>query len=151
MFHTKDIIDRIHNADCLNFMPDIESGIIDLILADLPYAVTARNEWDVIIPMEPLWTQYARLLKPNGAVVLTAQGMFSAMLMVSAKVKYQYSAVWVKGNHTNQLNAKKQLLRKHEDILVFYNNQPTYNRMFVRLLELEARRRELQAEAIGED
>lgn len=125
----KDKIDRIINADCLEVMPQIPDKSIDLILCDLPYGVTARNEWDSIIPLDKLWDQYSRIIKDNGCVILTAQGKFSAQLMISSegKVKYQYSMVWIKPNHTNQLNAKKQPLRKHEDVLVFYNNQPVYN------------------------
>jgi DNA modification methylase len=88
---------------------------------------TTQNPWDSIIPLEPLWKQYDRIIKPNGAIILTAQGKFSAMLIMSATVPYRYSAVWCKRNTTNQLNAKKQLLRQHEDILIFYKDQPTYN------------------------
>jgi DNA modification methylase len=126
MKYPEDFVDKIILGDCLEVMSKIPEHCIDLILCDLPYQVT-QNGWDQIIPMEPLWEQYSRLIKPNGAIVLTAQGKFSAMLIMAAKVKYQYSAVWVKNNHTNQLNAKKQLLRQHEDILIFYDNQPTYN------------------------
>lgn len=126
MFEMTEIVDKIHCADCLDFMPQIPDQSFNLILADLPYGTT-QNQWDSIIPLEPMWTQYRRLIKPNGVVILTAQGKFSAMLIMSAAVKYQYSAVWCKHNHTNQLNAKKQFLRRHEDILFFYNSQPTYN------------------------
>lgn len=118
--------DAIVQGDCLKLFPLLDSHSIDLILADLPYGTT-QNPWDSIIPMEPLWAQYKRLIKPNGAIILTAQGKFSAMLIMAATVRYQYSAIWCKRNHTNQLNAKKQLLRQHEDILIFYDDQPTYN------------------------
>jgi len=120
-------IDVIIHGDCLEVMKDIDNKSIDLILCDLPYGITNRNEWDFIIPLEPLWTEYSRIIKDNGAIILTSWGKFSAQLIMSSKVKYQYSMVWCKPNHTNQLNAKKQPLRKHEDILVFYNKQPIYN------------------------
>ena len=124
--YPEDFVDKIILGNCLDLMPLMPDGCIDMILCDLPYGTT-QNTWDSIIPLAPLWVQYRRLIKPNGAIVLTAQGKFSAMLIMSATVKYQYSAVWCKRNHTNQLNAKRQFLRKHEDVLVFYNSQPTYN------------------------
>jgi len=123
----QDLINKIICDDCFNIFPKICDKSIDLILCDLPYGVTARNRWDSVLPLDLLWKEYGRILKDNGAVVLTSQGMFSARLMMSATVKYQYSMVWCKQNVTNFLNAKKQPLRQHEDILVFYNNQPTYN------------------------
>ena len=113
-------------GDCLEVMPAIPDRCVDMILCDLPYGVT-KNKWDSVIPLELLWEQYARVLRPSGVVVLTAFGKFSAMLMMSAKVEYQYSMVWCKANVTNQLNAKKQPLRQHEDILVFYSGRATYN------------------------
>jgi site-specific DNA-methyltransferase (adenine-specific) len=127
MKYPDDFINKVINGDCMEVMPLIPSKSINLILCDLPYGVTSRNKWDEIIPIIPLWNEYKRLIKDNGLVVLTSWGMFSAKLIVSATIKYQYSMVWCKPNHTNQLNAKKQPLRKHEDILVFYDNQPTYN------------------------
>lgn len=124
---TNDYINRVINDDCFNIFSKIDSKSIDMILCDLPYGVTARNKWDSILPLDSLWKEYSRIIKDNGLVVLTAQGMFSAQLMVTSTVKYQYSMVWCKKNVTNYLNAHKQPLRKHEDILVFYNNQPAYN------------------------
>ena len=118
---------KIINGDCLEIMPKIPDHSIDMILCDLPYGITNRNDWDFIIPIKELWNEYARLIKENGVIVLTSWGNFSAKLIVSSEVKYQYSMVWCKPNCTNQLNAKKQPLRKHEDILVFYNKQPVYN------------------------
>jgi site-specific DNA-methyltransferase (adenine-specific) len=127
MDYPKDFVNRAILGDCMEIMPLIPSKSIDLVLCDLPYGITSRNKWDEIIPMVPLWNEYKRLIKDNGLVILTSWGMFSAKLIVSATVKYQYSMVWCKPSHTNQLNAKKQPLRKHEDILVFYDSQPTYN------------------------
>ena len=128
MEYPKDFLNQILNGDCLELMPQLPDKSVDLILADLPYGTT-QNPWDSIIPLNPLWEQYERILKPHGNVVLTAQGKFSAMLIMSAhpNLPYRYSAVWCKRNHTNQLNAKKQLLRKHEDILIFYRKNAVYN------------------------
>ena len=123
----QDLINKIIHDDCFNIFPKICDKSIDLILSDLPYGVTTRNKWDSILPLDLLWKEYSRILKDNGVIVLTSQGMFSAQLMMTATVKYKYSMVWRKQNVTNYLNAHKQPLRKHEDILVFYNNQPAYN------------------------
>jgi len=127
MKYPEDFVNKALHGDCMEIMPSIPPQSINMILCDLPYGITNRNKWDEAIPMLPMWTEYKRIIKPNGAIILTSWGMFSARLIVSSTVKYQYSMVWCKPNHTNQLNAKKQPLRKHEDILVFYDNQPTYN------------------------
>lgn len=114
-------------GDCLELMKDIPNGSIDMILCDLPYAVTARNEWDTIIPFDKLWEQYERIIKPNGAIVLTAIQPFTSELVLSNKKLFKYEWIWDKKKTTNYLNAKKQPLRQHETILVFYKTQPTYN------------------------
>lgn len=97
-----------------------------MILCDLPYAVT-QNDWDSLVPMTPLWEQYGRIIKPNGAIVLTAQQPFSSMLVTAQPKMFRYSLVWEKAKPTGFLNAKRQPLRCHEDILVFYRKPPTYN------------------------
>lgn len=127
MKYPDDFINKVIYGDCLEIMPLVPAKSIDMILCDPPYGITNRNKWDEIIPMVPMWNEYKRIIKDNGLIVLTSWGMFSAKLIVSSTVKYQYSMVWCKPNHTNQLNAQKQPLRKHEDILVFYDNQPVYN------------------------
>src|ERR1035437_9151269 len=103
MKYPEDFIDKIILGDCLEIMPMIPDASISMVMADLPYGTT-QNPWDSIIPLEPLWKQYDRIIKLNGAIVLTAQGKFSAMLIMSATVPYRYSAVWCKHNTTNQLN-----------------------------------------------
>lgn len=118
-------VNLIH-GDCLEKMGEIPSGIIDLILCDLPYGVT-RNKWDSVIPFELLWPQYERIIKGNGAIILFGQGLFSAKLMLSNEKMYRYSLVWEKTTPTGHLNAGKMPLRSHEDIIVFYKSQPTYN------------------------
>lgn len=120
------MLDDIYHGDCLKLLPLIPDKSIELILSDLPYQIT-QNSWDVMIPMSPLWEQFRRVIKPNGVVVLTSYGLFSAKLMLAAPDIYKYSLVWQKNKTTNFLNAKRQPLRKHEDILVFYDKQCTYN------------------------
>ncbi len=122
----RDFTNRVIEADCLSVMPDIPDNSIDMILCDLPYGTT-QNKWDSIIDLNELWRQYTRIIKDNGAIVLTAQGLFTAKLILSNEKWFRYKIVWIKSKSTNFLNARKQPLRKHEDICVFYKQQPTYN------------------------
>lgn len=117
-------------GDCLEVMKHIPPASIDLILCDLPYGCT-KNKWDIIIPFEPLWEHYERIIKPNGAIILFAQGMFTAKLMMSSKY-WRYNLVWDKVLTSGFLNARRQPLRSHEDICVFYKKQPTYNPQMVK-------------------
>ena len=120
------MLDSIIQGDCLDVMREIPAGSIDMILCDLPYGVT-RNKWDVVIPEVSLWEQYERIIKPNGAMVLTCSQPFTSMLLMSNKKLFRYSLVWQKTTHTGFLNAKRMPMRTHEDILVFYKKLPTYN------------------------
>lgn len=113
-------------GDCLGLLRQIPSDTVDLLLCDLPYGTT-QNRWDSVIDLKRLWIEYRRVLKPNGVVVLTAQGIFTAKLILSNEEWFKYKIVWEKSKPTNFLNAKKQPLRKHEDICVFYTKSPTYN------------------------
>ena len=119
-------INQVIQGDCLEIMPNIPDKSIDMILCDLPYGTT-QNKWDSVIDLKKLWAEYTRIIKDNGAIVLTAQGLFTAKLIISNESWFKYKIVWIKSKSTNFLNAKKQPLRKHEDICVFYKNQPTYN------------------------
>jgi len=112
-------------GNCLEVMKGIASGSVDMILCDLPYGTT-QNKWDSVIPLDALWKQYRRVIKPNGAIVLSAQGIFTAKLILSNEAWFKYKFVWVKSKSTNFLNARKQPLRQHEDICVFYGKQPDY-------------------------
>lgn len=114
------------NGDCLDIMQDFPDNSFDLIKADLPYGMT-NNHWDSLIPLDRLWVQYKRLIKPNGAILLNATGKFSALLICSNIKWYKYDWIWEKPKPTNHLNAKRQPMRAHEQILVFYDKQPTYN------------------------
>jgi site-specific DNA-methyltransferase (adenine-specific)/modification methylase len=97
-----------------------------MVMCDLPYGTT-QNKWDSVIPLDDLWKEYNRIVKPNGAIVLTSQGPFTAKLILSNEKYFKYKVVWEKSKPTNFLNAKKQPLRKHEDVCVFYRKQPFYN------------------------
>lgn len=113
-------------GDCLELMKDIPNKSVDMILADLPYGTT-RNKWDSVIPLEPLWEQYKRVIKDNGAIVLTAQTPFDKILGASNIKMMKYEWIWQKDGGTGHLNAKKMPMKDHENILVFYKRLPTYN------------------------
>ena len=112
-------------GDCLEKMKDISDKSIDMILTDLPYGVTSRNKWDEIIPTEPLFRELKRICK--GAIVMTSMNPFTSLLISKNYDSYKYEWIWRKQQGTGFLNAKKQPLRNHEQIIVFYENQPTYN------------------------
>lgn len=114
------------HGDCLEVMKDLPDGSVDMILCDLPYGTT-QCRWDVIIPFEPLWEQYSRVIKLNGAVVLTASQPFTSILVNSNPKQYRYNWVWEKSKATGYLNAKKMPMKAHEDVCVFYRKLPTYN------------------------
>lgn len=113
-------------GDCLEVLNALADSSVDMVLCDLPYGTT-QNKWDSRIDLAKLWKHYNRIVKPNGAIVLTAQGIFTAKLILSNEKFFKYKIVWEKSKPTNFLNAKKQPLRKHEDICVFYRKQPVYH------------------------
>ena len=119
-------VNRVIEGDCIEVMRHLPNDCIDMVLCDLPYGTT-QNKWDSIVPLDELWAEYKRIVKPNGAIVLTSQGLFTAMLIMSQPKMFKYKWVWEKSKPTNFLNAKKQPLRKHEDVCVFYQRQPVYN------------------------
>lgn len=120
-------INKIYNMDCLEGMKGIPDKSVDMILCDLPYGTTARNKWDTIIPFDKLWAQYNRVIKDNGAIVLTAQTPFDKVLGSSNIKNLKYEWIWRKESGTGFLNAKKMPLKDHENVLVFYKKLPTYN------------------------
>ncbi len=122
----EELKNKVIQGDCLDVMQSIPDKSIDMILCDLPYGTT-QNKWDSVIDLDKLWEQYNRIIKDRGAIVLTSQGVFTAKLILSNEKDFKYKIVWIKSKATNFLNAKKQPLRKHEDICVFYKKQPTYN------------------------
>jgi len=114
------------HGDCLELLKTLPSESIDMILCDLPYGTTCCS-WDVIIPLEPLWAEYERVIKPNGAIVLFAAQPFTSILACSNLKLFRYEWIYEKPAATGFMNAKKQPMRAHENILVFYKRQPTYN------------------------
>lgn len=119
-------INKIYNMDCLEGMKNIPDKSVDMILCDLPYGTTACK-WDNIIPFEPLWEQYERIIKDNGAIVLTASQPFTSKLVISNTKIYRYNWIWEKSYSTGFMNANKMPLKSYEDICVFYKKLPTYN------------------------
>lgn len=113
-------------GDCLERMKEIPDGSVDMILTDPPYGTTACK-WDSIIPLEPMWEQLKRVIKPNGAIVMTASQPFTSVLVSSNLEMYKYCWVWEKSRFANQMLAKIQPLKIHEDIIVFSEGRAPYN------------------------
>ena len=113
-------------GDCLERMKEIPDGSVDMVLTDPPYGTTACK-WDSIIPLEPMWAELKRIIKPNGAIVLFGSEPFSSLLRCSNLKMFKYDWVWEKSKATGFLNSKKQPLRAHETVSVFYSKQPAYN------------------------
>lgn len=123
---SRSIRNALFEGDCLDVLEQFPDSYIDMVLCDLPYGTT-QNKWDSVIDLDRLWKAYRRVVKPSGAIVLTSQGIFTAKLILSNEQFFKYKLTWEKSKPTNFLNAKKQPLRKHEDVCVFYRKQPTYN------------------------
>jgi len=124
-------LNAIIQGDCIEEMKKIGDKSIDMILADLPYGTTACK-WDTIIPFEPLWEQYKRIIKDNGAIVLTASQPFTSALVMSNLKMFKYCWVWVKPRGTGHLNAKKMPMKNYEDVVVFYRKGCTYNPQMIK-------------------
>jgi DNA modification methylase len=120
------IITKLINGDCLEVMPTLPDKSIDMILCDLPYGTTACK-WDVVIPFEPLWKEYKRLIKDNGAIVLFGSEPFSSLLVCSNLDWFKYEWIWNKQTGSNFASVKYQPFKEHENISVFYESRPTYN------------------------
>ena len=117
---------KLMRGDCLELMKEIPDGSVDMVLCDLPYGMT-QCRWDTIIPFEPLWEQYNRIIKENGAICLFGSEPFSSRLRLSQIDKYRYDWVWEKDKPSNFALAKKNPLKYHETISVFYKKMPVYN------------------------
>jgi site-specific DNA-methyltransferase (adenine-specific) len=113
-------------GDCLDRMKEIPSGSVDMILCDPPYGTTACK-WDSIIPLELMWKELKRIVKPSGAIVMTASQPFTTALISSNLRDFRYCLVWDKTKSGNFALAKKQPMKSHEDLCIFYQKQPTYN------------------------
>lgn len=119
-------MNKIHKIDCLKGMSLLTDKSVDMILCDLPYGTT-QNKWDSVICLDKLWPQYERIIKDNGAIVLTAMTPFDKILGASNLKLLRYEWIWQKTRATGHLNAKKMPMKNHENILVFYKKLPTYN------------------------
>lgn len=117
---------NLMQGDCLEKMKEIPDGSVDMVLTDPPYGVTSCK-WDSIIPLDPMWAQLKRIIKPNGVIVMTAIQPFTSILVYSNTNWFKESLVWEKTTATGHLNAKHKFMRAHEDICVFYTKQATYN------------------------
>lgn len=117
---------QLMQGDCLELMKQIPDGSVDMILTDPPYG-TMHCEWDKKIPFEPLWEQYKRVIKRNGAILIFSQQPFTSELVFSNPRMFRYEIIWQKNSPGGFFNAKKMPLRSHENIAVFYMQLPTYN------------------------
>ena len=113
-------------GDCLERMKEIPDGSVDMVLTDPPYGLVSCG-WDSVIPFEPMWTELKRIIKPNGAIVLFGSEPFSSFLRCSNLQMYKYDLYWKKEKPTNFFQLKKRFGKSTENILVFYQKQPTYN------------------------
>jgi site-specific DNA-methyltransferase (adenine-specific) len=117
---------KLFHGDCLDVMSTLPDGCVDMVFADLPYGTT-QNAWDSLIPFDKLWEAYRRVVKEDGAIVLTAQPPFDKVLACSNLKDFRYEWIWEKNKATGHLNAKKMPMKAHENVLVFYRKLPTYN------------------------
>ena len=116
---------NLMQGDCLERMKEIPDGSVDMVLTDPPYGTTACK-WDTVIDLPLMWEQLKRVIKPNGAIVMTACQPFTSALVMSNPEMFKYCWVWEKSLFTNFAMVKKQPAKKHEDIVVFYNKQPVF-------------------------
>lgn len=116
----------LHHADCFDAFPLIGDGTVDLVCADIPYGTT-QCRWDSVLDLHQMWRELYRITKPSAAIVLFSAQPFTGVLVSSNLADWRTEWIWEKGNATGFLNSKKQPLRAHENIQVFYRQQPTYN------------------------
>jgi DNA modification methylase len=117
---------NLMHGDCLEMMKLIPAGSVDMVLADPPYGTTACK-WDTVIPLEAMWAELKRVIKPNGVIVMTASQPFTSALVMSNPKMFKYCWVWDKDRSSGSLNANRMPLKYHEDVCVFYNKLPLYN------------------------
>lgn len=140
---------QVIEGDCLQIMQDWPTNCIDMVLCDPPYGTT-QNKWDHPINLCSLWEILSRIVKPAGAILLFSQGSFTAEIILSNKEFFRYKIVWIKSKATNFLNRMKQPLRKHEDICVFYKEQPTFNPQLGKGKAYHVHRKAFKQETYGE-
>jgi site-specific DNA-methyltransferase (adenine-specific) len=138
---------KVYHGDCLEVMKDFPDKSFDMILCDLPYGTT-NCKWDSVIDIDLLWIQYKRIIKDNGAIVLTSSQPFTSALIMSNPKMFKYEWIWQKSHPTGHLNSKKQPLRQHENICVFYKKQCTYNPQMIKKSYLDKRTKSGQVERV---
>ena len=122
---------KLYQGDCLEIMKEIPDKSVDMILCDLPYGTTACK-WDIVIPFEPLWEQYERVIKDNGAIVLTASQPFTSALVMSNPKMFKEELIWEKHRPSNFAASKSRHMKYHESILVFSKKRHTYNPQMIK-------------------
>ena len=126
-------LNKVYRGDCLEVMKDIDDGSVDMVMADPPYGTTACK-WDSIIPLEPMWKHLKRVIKKNGAIVLTASQPFTTTLISSNMGMFRYEWIWEKNQPSGIATADILPMKNHENILIFYRKTPTYNKQKTRSL-----------------
>lgn len=120
-------INRIYLGDCLDLMKNIDDKSIDMVLSDLPYAITSC-EWDVALPLELLWKEYWRIVKGNGVIALTASQPFSSILVMSNLKMFIHEWIWIKNRGSNFANTVREPFKEHEHVLIFSRGNWSYNK-----------------------
>lgn len=133
------MLDTIVQGDCMEIMPTLPDKSVDMILCDLPYGKTAAA-WDKIIPIDALWRQYKRLIKPRGAIALTAVQPFTSLLVTSNLKWYRHNWVWLKERGTGFQRCAVRPLQQHEDVIIFGREATNYTPQKVALLETYIRK-----------
>ena len=118
--------EELYNDDCIEVMKNLPEDYIDMVFCDLPYGTT-QNSWDSMIAFDKLWENYDRIVKENGAIVLTSQQPFTSQLIMSNIKNFRYEWIWEKNKATGHLNAKRMPMKSHENICIFYKKLPMYN------------------------
>jgi len=118
---------QLIQGDCLEKMKDVPDGSVDMVLTDPPYGTTACK-WDSIIPLEPMWKQLKRVIKPNGAIVMTASQPFTSVLVMSNVEMFKHEWIWIKNRGSNFANTVREPMKEHESVLVFSRGKWVYNR-----------------------
>jgi len=120
------ITSGLHLGDCLDLLPSVPDGSVNLIISDLPYGVTS-NKWDSVIPMDRLWAEYDRVCQPNAAIVLTASQPFTSYLVMSRPEMFKHEWIWIKNRGSNFANTVREPFKEHESVLVFSKGKWVYN------------------------
>jgi len=124
--YTASMAAQILIGDCLKILPELSDGSVDMVMVDPPYGTT-QCAWDSVIPLEAMWDQLRRIVKPEGAMVFTASQPFTTVLIASNMEMFRYEWIWEKNKASGHLNAKKMPMKNHENVLVFYRKPPVYN------------------------